>query len=78
MLARGGFVIRKMRKMRGYTQQRLAIEYGYHVNTISAWECGVKEPSFLTVFEIGRHLHFDIMNIYQLANDISKEVSKAA
>ena len=78
MLARGGFVIRKMREMRGYTQQRLSVEYGVHKNTMSKWETGAIEPSFLTVFEIGRYLHFDIMNIYQMVNDISKEKQKAA
>ena len=78
MLARGGFVIRKMREMRGYTQQRLAVEYGVHKNTMSLWETGTVEPSFLTVFEIGRYLHFDIMNIYQMVNEISKEKQQAA
>jgi len=78
MLARGGFVIRRMRLEVGYSQVKLSDRYGVHKNTLSLWECGKIEPSFLTVFEIGRDLGFEIEDIYRLVNEISLEAKKAA
>jgi DNA-binding XRE family transcriptional regulator len=79
MLVRGGLVVKRMRELRGYKQNELALGYGVCVNTISNWERGETEPSFLEVFTIGEHLKFEIPEIYSMVNDINtSQMAKVA
>lgn len=78
MLIRGGLVIKEMRQTKGYSQIRLAALYGVHKNTISGWETGDHEPSFMEVFNVGECLKYDIIDIYQLSNQIEQSRKQAA
>jgi DNA-binding XRE family transcriptional regulator len=69
MLIRGGIAVRELRKARGYSQQKLALEYGVGKNTIGNWETGKNEPPFIMVFEIGKYLGFSIEEIYGIVNN---------
>lgn len=66
----GGDVIRFARKQRGYTQRHLAWRYGIAYNTLSNYERGLTEPSFMTVVDIVRWLGYEIDEAYRLAKQV--------
>lgn len=47
-----GRVLQAIRKERGFSQERLAFESGYHPTYISQIERGVKNPSLRTVLSL--------------------------
>jgi len=51
-----GKVLKRLRKERGFTQERLAQESGYHTTYISQIECGKKNPTLPTLFRIAEAL----------------------
>lgn len=66
----GGEVIRFVRKCRGYSQRELSYRYGIAYNTLSNYERGLTEPSFMTVVEIVRWMGYDIGEAYRLAKQM--------
>jgi len=51
-----GRVLKRLRKEKGVTQERLAQESGYHTTYISQIECGKKNPTLQTLFRIAEAL----------------------
>lgn len=51
-----GQIIRQLRKERGLSQERLAFESNLDRSFISQLECGVKQPSLVTIFQLARAL----------------------
>ncbi len=51
-----GAVLRDIRLERGISQEKLALESGYHRTYISLLERGQKSPSLNTIFELTRVL----------------------
>ena len=60
----GGKVIKAARTARGYTQAELAHQYGLSKNTLSNYESGKTEPTFIDVIEILRMLNYSIEEVY--------------
>lgn len=52
-----GLTIRKIRRKRGFSQDRLAHESGYHRTYIGMLERGEKSPSLRTIVNIAATLH---------------------
>lgn len=65
----GGVVIKACREARELTQEELSNQYGISITTLGKWEREVTEPSFMTVFEICRHLGFTIIEVYNYVHD---------
>lgn len=51
-----GAVLREVRKERGFSQENLGFESGYHRTYVSLLERGLKSPSLQTIFELARAL----------------------
>ncbi len=51
-----GQILRQLRKERGLSQEKLALESGYHRTYISLLERGQKNPSLRTIFELAKAL----------------------
>jgi transcriptional regulator with XRE-family HTH domain len=51
-----GAVIRQLRKQSGISQEQLSFESGLDRSYISQLECGHKQPSLLTIFQLAKAL----------------------
>ncbi len=60
---RGGEVIKKARKLRGFPQVFVAEHYGLSLNTIKNYESGRTEPPFNSVIEILEMLGIDYSEV---------------
>ena len=52
-----GSVLRDIRKERGFSQEALAFESGYHTTYIGQMERGQKSPSLRTILDLAAALH---------------------
>lgn len=51
-----GAVLREIRKERGFSQEDLGFESGYHRTYVSLLERGLKSPSLQTIFKLAQVL----------------------
>ncbi len=54
-----GKVLQELRQERGYSQEQLGSESGYHRTYISLLERGRKNPSLKTIFHLAKTLRID-------------------
>lgn len=67
-----GQTIRQLRKERGFSQEKLAFESNLDRSFISQLECGIKQPSLITIFQLAKALKISpsiiIKNVETLYN----------
>ena len=51
-----GIVLQQIRKEKGFSQEELGFESGYHRTYISLLERGKKSPSLKTIFQLAKSL----------------------
>lgn len=52
-----GQVIKQLRTGKGLSQEKLSFESDLDRSFISQLECGVKQPSLVTIFQLSKALH---------------------
>ena len=58
---RGGFVrLKELRKKKGISQLRLAIDLNTTQNTISRYETGEREPGIIELIKIADYFHVSV------------------
>ena len=63
------FVIKKVRKGRGITQEKLAARIGTRQKNISNWENGICEPDIATLYLIAKALEVDMKELFILEKE---------
>ena len=71
-----GHVLRELRAGRGFSQEQLAFECGYHSTYISQLERGLKNPSMATVFHLARTLHLTPSKLVAMVEENVKTLPK--
>ena len=51
-----GQVIKQLRSDHGFSQEKLSFESGLDRSFISQLECGLKQPSLVTIFQLAKSL----------------------
>ena len=54
-----GIALRRLRRDRGLSQERLGLESGYHRTYIGLLERGMKSPSLQTIFNLAKTLKIE-------------------
>jgi len=67
-----GEELQKIRKEKGFSQEQLGFESGYHRTYISQLERGVKSPSLKTIFRISKALSVQPSKLIQRIESNSK------
>ena len=65
------FRLRQLRKQRGISQLRLAIDLNMNQNTVSRYENGEREADYETLIKLADY--FDVSLDYLLGRDTQKE-----
>lgn len=60
-----GNVIKQLRAERGLSQESLSFECGLDRSYISQLECGLRQPSLLTIFQLAKALKKSPANIVE-------------
>lgn len=60
-----GQVIKQLRTERGFSQEKISFESGLDRSFISQLECGVKQPSLVTIFQLARALQISPARIIE-------------
>ncbi len=61
--------LKELRKRKGMTQQRLAIELDMNQNTISRYESGEREADYQTLIRIADYFNVSIDYLLERTND---------
>ena len=68
-----GEVIRELRKGQGISQEKLAEVSRLDRSFISLLECGHKQPSLITIFQIAKAFNLSASNLMSLTEDKIKK-----
>lgn len=60
-----GQVIKQLRTERGFSQEKISFESGLDRSFISQLECGIKQPSLVTIFQLARALQISPARIIE-------------
>jgi transcriptional regulator with XRE-family HTH domain len=60
-----GNVIKQLRTEKGLSQEKLSFESGLDRSYISQIECGFRQPSLVTIFQLAKALQTSPSNIMQ-------------
>jgi transcriptional regulator with XRE-family HTH domain len=71
-----GQVIRDIRKSNKFSQERLAFESGLDRTFISLLECGRKQPSLVTIFQLAKALQIPPSQIIESVEEKCNENSQ--
>ncbi len=61
--------LRELRKAKGLSQLRLAMELGLNQNSISRYESGVREADYQTLISIADYFHVSIDYLLERTDD---------
>ncbi len=73
-----GFVLRRVRRRRNISQQRLADKSGYHRTYISLLERGEKSPSLRTIFDLATTLDVKPSELLKSVERVAQEREELA
>ena len=68
-----GQVIRQLRLDKGLSQEKLAFESALDRSFISQLECGIKQPSLVTIFQLAKALHASPASIIESVEALYKQ-----
>lgn len=71
-----GQVLKKIRLEKGFSQERLADESGYHRTYISLLERGQKNPTLRTIFQLSKSLKINPSDLLQHIEIQAKKLLK--
>lgn len=71
-----GQVLKELRKARDFSQERLAFESDLDRAFISQLECGHKQPSLVTIFQLAKALHVSPSLIIRSVEEMYNENPK--
>lgn len=71
-----GHVIRRLRTEKGLTQDALSVSSALDRSFISQLECGTKQPSLITIFQLARALNVPPGFIIDAVDALYSEQSK--
>jgi transcriptional regulator with XRE-family HTH domain len=60
-----GHVIRQIRTEKGFSQEKLSFESGLDRSYISQLECGLRQPSLVTIFQLAKALQIPPAHIIE-------------
>jgi len=60
-----GHVIKQLRTEKGLSQEKLSFESNLDRSFISQLECGIKQPSLITIFQLAKALQTSPANIME-------------
>lgn len=65
-----GHVIKQLRTEKGLSQEKLSFESGLDRSFISQLECGIKQPSLVTIFQLAKALQVSPAQIIETVESL--------